>query len=90
MNKFFYWKVQRRLTILKFQLLFVWYSIVTGAALWLFFNIGLSRREELPNEAAYQINAWIWSKLYVESGKLDKLKYNYKWEIEKRIIYHFA
>jgi hypothetical protein len=82
--------MKRKLTILKIRLLIIWYSLAAEIATWLFFNIGLSRRETLPNEAAYQMNAWIWSKLYVEGGNLDKLKYHYKWELEKRIKYYFA
>ena len=79
--------IKRQLIMMKLRLLILWYSISTDIASWLFRNIGLSRREDLPNEASYQLNGMIWGRLYNEVDILDKLKYHYIWELQKRIKY---
>ena len=79
--------IKRQLIMLKLRLLILWYSLTQEICGWLFRNIGLSHREDLPNEEAYKMNWWIRWKLYDESDILDKLKYHYKWELKKRIEY---
>ena len=83
----FPYSIKRKIKIFKEYFLIAWYSLATSVAVWLFFNIGLARRENLPNEAAYQINWWIWNILYDEGGRLSLSVSYHKWQLEKILHY---